>query len=163
MVKAENYIATCTEGPPRPCSFVCNANESSTSHPPENIALPYSSANVNKTWWQSSIGDEVVSIEINLKALFHFTHFVMTFRSPRPLSLIVEKSRDFGKTYSVYQYFADDCLGTFGMESKVRLIDINDVICSESYLEERSNEVSDLWKYTYCSCFADVPCVRSIQ
>ena len=138
--RQETYIAPCGgEGSARPCTYTCDDSNPDTSHRPGNIALPYSSADVDQTWWQSSLGHEMVTLEINLEALFYFTHFIMTFKSPRPLSLLVEVSQDFGTTFKPYQYFADNCFTRFGLDTRDRPSDIADVICTSSYLEERNS------------------------
>ena len=122
----------------------CDASDPALAHPPGDMALPFSVAEGNKTWWQSSLGDQVVTIEVQLEALFYFTHFVLTFRSARPAAMVVELSRDFGTSYQVQRYFAYDCRSSFGLEEKSEPTRLDEVVCSSQYSGEDSDEASQM-------------------
>lgn len=57
--------------------------------------------------------------------------------SPRPGVWILEKSADYGKTYTPWQYFAEsstDCENNFGLDSyKLQITRDDTVICSTEH------------------------------
>ena len=72
-------------------------------------------------------------LQLDLEAEFHFTHLIMTFKTFRPAGMIVEKSSDYGRTWSIYRYFASDCARIFPGIRRGPQRRINDVICEEKY------------------------------
>ena len=47
--------------------------------------------------------------------------------------MLIEKSSDFGKTWNVYRYFAQDCDRSFPGISKGPIQHLSDVICTDQY------------------------------
>ena len=74
-----------------------------------------------------------VVLQLDLEAEFHFTHLIMTFKTFRPAGMIVEKSSDYGRTWSIYRYFASDCARIFPGIRRGPQRRIDDVICEEKY------------------------------
>ncbi|XP_033103389.1 laminin subunit gamma-1-like [Anneissia japonica] len=97
--------------------MLCNSTIEELSHPVDSVTdysseilfgQEYTSPNLN-TWWQSE--NEVSDVRLTL-SLFNsllFQGMTIAFRSPRPLSMIIEKSHDDGLTFEPIRYFADDC------------------------------------------------------
>uniref|UniRef100_A0A7E4ULG0 Laminin subunit alpha-1 n=1 Tax=Panagrellus redivivus TaxID=6233 RepID=A0A7E4ULG0_PANRE len=116
------------------CDF-CQAN-SSYAHPASNMV------DGTTQWWQSpplsrGIKYNEVNITIDLEQEFHVASvWIQMANSPRPGTWILERSTDYGVTYTPWQYFAGspaECSRRFGTAS-LRPIDKDDsVICTHEY------------------------------
>ncbi|XP_059508738.1 laminin subunit alpha-5 isoform X2 [Stegostoma tigrinum] len=114
---------------------ICKA-ESNKAHPSTNAI------DGTERWWQSpplSRGLEYneVNVTLDLGQLFHVAYVLIKFaNSPRPDLWVLERSTDFGETYSPWQYFASskrDCIEKFGPKSVERIIKDDDAICTMEY------------------------------
>lgn len=140
--------STCgTKGPERYCvisgvaqkkkCFVCDASpefkdDKYKYHGIENIVQTYGAKRKQK-WWQAENGVEKVTIQLNLESEFQFTHLVITFQTFRPAAMILERSKDFGATWEVYQYFAHDCNLVFPGVRQGPRKKLSDVTCIQEY------------------------------
>ncbi|KAL0968579.1 hypothetical protein UPYG_G00268800 [Umbra pygmaea] len=102
------------------------------SHRIENVITTFDPERRMK-WWQSENGLHEVSIQLNLETLFQFSHLVLTFKSFRPAAMLVERSKDYGQTWKVFRYFAEDCASHFPWVSQGPAKSIDDVICDNKY------------------------------
>lgn len=74
-----------------------------------------------ETWWASAVvAGEKEEIRLDLEKSFCLSHVVMSFRSPRPAAMILERSRDFGQTWETLKLFARNCSEMFGVSDDVR-------------------------------------------
>lgn len=83
------------------------------------------------TWWESGAGaageDEV---RLDLEDRFCLTHVVMVFRSPRPAAMVLERSRDFGRTWETLKVFAENCSSASGLPDGVSQ---QEALCTSRY------------------------------
>nr|XP_036875077.1 laminin subunit alpha-3-like [Manis javanica] len=117
------------------CDY-CNSEDPRKAHPVTNAI------DGSERWWQSpplSSGTQYnkVNVTLDLGQLFHVAYVLIKFaNSPRPDLWVLERSVDFGSTYSPWQYFAHskiDCLEQFGQEANTALTRDDDVLCTTEY------------------------------
>ncbi|XP_054036118.1 laminin subunit alpha-3 [Dryobates pubescens] len=117
------------------CDY-CNAAEPSRAHPVTNAI------DGTESWWQSpplsrGLRYNEVNVTLDLGQLFHVAYILIKFaNSPRPDLWILERSVDFGRSYTPWQYFAHskaDCLELFGKEANLPVRRDNDVLCTTEY------------------------------
>ncbi|XP_019113332.2 laminin subunit beta-4 [Larimichthys crocea] len=109
-----------------------NRYNNPNSHHIENIITTFDPERKMK-WWQSQNGVHQVSIRLDLETVFQFSHLVLTFKSFRPAAMLVERSKDFGRSWKVFRYFAEDCLLHFPSVSDRPADSIDDVVCDNRY------------------------------
>ncbi|XP_047453457.1 laminin subunit beta-4 isoform X2 [Mugil cephalus] len=118
--------------------FICDSRlpysrySNPNSHRIENIITTFEPERKMK-WWQSENGIHRVSIQLDLETVFQFSHLVLTFKSFRPAAMLVERSKDFGRTWKVFRYFAEDCSLYFPLVSDKPADSIDDVVCDSRY------------------------------
>lgn len=61
------------------------------------------------------------------------TQEVVPLQSFRPAAMLVERSKDFGRTWKVFRYFAEDCLLHFPSVPNELANSIDDVVCDSRY------------------------------
>ncbi|XP_036374359.1 laminin subunit beta-4 [Megalops cyprinoides] len=109
-----------------------NLYSNPNSHQIENAITTFEPERKMK-WWQSENGVHEVSVRLDLETLFQFSHLVLTFKSFRPLAMLVERSKDNGRTWKVFRYFAEDCKASFPRISEGPADSVDDVICDSKY------------------------------
>ena len=130
----------------------CDANSTTKRHPPEFMVnsefdTPYFLKQV--TWWQSQTWWETytqglttaneplkVNITLSFGRSFHISGgIIMRFYNERPQKMFLETSKDFGKTWSVLQYFASDCPRSYNMPATAPVVKNNpfNTTCTEDY------------------------------
>ncbi|XP_057215968.1 netrin-G2 [Triplophysa rosa] len=131
----------CTLENPYLCSDECDASNPDLAHPPQLMQDRERSGLI--TYWQTvtwSRFPEPLQANITLtwnKTLELTDDIQITFEYGRPTIMVLEKSLNFGRTWQPYQYYADDCVDTFGMPPR-RVRELNAanatrVICTEQY------------------------------
>ncbi|XP_030765960.1 laminin subunit alpha [Sitophilus oryzae] len=117
------------------CDY-CDPRTPGKHHPPEHAV------DGKETWWQSpplsrGMKYQEVNLTIDLGQEFHVAYVYITMgNSPRPGLWVLEKSADYGKTYTPWQYFSDspaDCETYFGKESLQPITRDDSVICTTEY------------------------------
>lgn len=117
------------------CDY-CDPSDPRKSHSASNAI------DGTENWWQSpplSRGFEYanVNLTIDLTQEFHVAYvFIKMGNSPRPGVWTLERSRDFGQTYTPWQYFAEtqaDCIQYFGALSIQKISRDDSVICETKF------------------------------
>ncbi|XP_005874378.1 PREDICTED: laminin subunit alpha-3, partial [Myotis brandtii] len=117
------------------CDY-CNSQDPRKAHPVTNAI------DGSERWWQSpplSSGTRYnqVNVTLDLGQLFHVAYVLIKFaNSPRPDLWVLERSVDFGSTYSPWQYFAHskaDCWQQFGRAANTAITRDDDVLCTTDY------------------------------
>ncbi|XP_061671943.1 mucin-2 isoform X2 [Syngnathoides biaculeatus] len=130
-----------TQENPYLCSDECDASSPDLSHPPQLMGDRERGGLI--TYWQTvtwSKYPEPLLANITLswnKSLEVVDDLVVSFEYGRPTSMVLEKSTDRGLTWQPYQFYADDCMETFGMPPKLvsdlAPSNVTRVICTERY------------------------------
>nr|XP_031828013.1 laminin subunit alpha isoform X2 [Nomia melanderi] len=115
---------------------VCDPENPEKMHPPEHAV------DGMETWWQSpplsrGMKYNEVNLTISLGQEFHVAYLYLKMgNSPRPGLWVLEKSSDYGKTWTPWQYFSDtasDCLTYFGVDSYKPITRDDSVICTTEH------------------------------
>ena len=141
----------CYIGPTKQCG-ICNANTPPLNHPASFMVDRFMLNNVtwwqSNTWWQANqkgLSKLFVPLKVNITLNFNKLYLIsggvyVTFKTERPKQMIIEKSRDFGKTWHVYQYFAKNCRSMYNLQPDPTLDPRGDEsfkeTCSELYSGE---------------------------
>ncbi|KAG8508491.1 Laminin subunit beta-4 [Galemys pyrenaicus] len=118
--------------------FICDSrfpydpHTQPNSHTIENVITRFE-PDREKKWWQSENGLDHVSIRLDLEALFQFSHLILTFKTFRPAAMLIERSSDYGHTWRVFKYFAEDCAASFPGVTLGQAQGVGDLVCDSKY------------------------------
>uniref|UniRef100_A0A672Z0G9 Vav 3 guanine nucleotide exchange factor b n=1 Tax=Sphaeramia orbicularis TaxID=375764 RepID=A0A672Z0G9_9TELE len=131
----------CALENPYMCNNECDATTEELAHPPE-LMFDFEGRNPTTFWQSTSWKKYPKPLQVNLTLSWNKTieltdDIVLTFESGRPEQMVLEKSLDYGRTWTPYQFYATDCLDAFTMEPKT-VNDLTqrtllDIICTEDY------------------------------
>uniref|UniRef100_A0A8D3EF14 Laminin, beta 4 n=1 Tax=Scophthalmus maximus TaxID=52904 RepID=A0A8D3EF14_SCOMX len=128
-----------------------NHYNNQNSHRIENIITTFDPERKTK-WWQSENGVHQVSIQLDLETVFQFSHLVLSFKSFRPAAMLVERSKDFGRTWKVFRYFAEDCSLHFPSASNEPADSVDDIICDSRYSGSEPSTDGEVARTFYVLC-----------
>uniref|UniRef100_W5KNR0 Uncharacterized protein n=1 Tax=Astyanax mexicanus TaxID=7994 RepID=W5KNR0_ASTMX len=64
-------------------------------------------------WWQSKKDMNPVTVQVDLQQLFQVNNVMLSFKGPRPDALVIERTKDFGRTWQPALYMAANCASAF--------------------------------------------------
>ena len=115
----------------------------------ENASAKFINDGNTATYWVSQIQSNLtlpVILQVNLKAAMTFYDMSLLWESSTPYSMVLERSNDFGITWTPYRFWSYNCLGSFGLIPSSVLnapFQTQDAICTDMQLSDQSGaEVS---------------------
>ncbi|XP_019959877.2 laminin subunit alpha-3-like isoform X2 [Paralichthys olivaceus] len=114
----------------------CNSIDPNKAHPVTNAI------DGTERWWQSpplsrGLGYNEVNVTLDLGQLFHVAYILIKFaNSPRPDLWVLERSVDYGRTFTPWQYFAHskrECIEKFRKQPNARVLNDDDQLCTTEY------------------------------
>eukprot|EP00064_Thunnus_orientalis_P013415 superscaffoldBa00002179_g13454 len=144
--------SVCGRPPSRSCSVVergddrpsvrtcqiCDAADPRRSHPASYLTDLNSAHNL--TCWQSenlNISPYNVTLTLSLGKKFEITYVSLQFCSPRPESLAIYKSMDYGKTWMPYQFYSSQCRRMYNRPNKATITKQNEqeALCTDGHTD----------------------------
>ncbi|KAL6095151.1 ntn3 [Pungitius sinensis] len=150
--KEVGVSSVCGRPPSRSCSVVergddrpsvracqiCDAADPRRAHPASHLT-DHNTAH-NLTCWQSenlNSSPHNVSLTLSLGKKFEITYVSLQFCSPRPESLAIHKSMDYGKTWVPYQFYSSQCRRVYNRPSKAAITKQNEqeALCADGHTD----------------------------
>ncbi|TNN59092.1 Netrin-1 [Liparis tanakae] len=130
-------VAEKEEERTRDC-HTCDAADPKKSHPPAyltDLNNPH-----NLTCWQSENYAQYpqnVTLTLSLGKKFEVTYVSLQFCSPRPESMAIYKSMDYGKSWVPFQYYSTQCKKMYNRQNKAAITKQNEqeAICTDSHTD----------------------------
>ncbi|XP_009945386.1 PREDICTED: netrin-1-like, partial [Leptosomus discolor] len=119
---------------------LCNASDPKRAHPPSfltDLNNPH-----NLTCWQSDSYVQYphnVTLTLSLGKKFEVTYVSLQFCSPRPESMAIHKSMDYGKTWVPFQFYSTQCRKMYNKPSRAAITKQNEqeAVCTDSHTDVR--------------------------
>ncbi|XP_075766153.1 laminin subunit beta-3 isoform X2 [Pelodiscus sinensis] len=127
LVKPETYCTSHGEWRMKCCRCDSRIPHAYNSHRVENVL----SSKGHMHWWQSQNDVNQVSLQLDLDKKFQLSNILLDFQAPLPAGMLIERSTDFGKTWTIYQYLASDCTAAFPQIPQGSPQSWQDVRCQE--------------------------------
>ena len=129
---------------------VCDAKVPQSSYPARNMVDFHNPVNItwwqSTTWWQSKVeglstlaDPPKVNITLSFDKLYLVSGGVrVTFYTLRPKKMAIQRSHDYGKTWSTYQYYAKNCQNFYGLPADPTMTTANRAaaVCTEKFSSE---------------------------
>ena len=100
------------------CSQICDASDPANAHPP-NLMTDF--LLVQESWWQSENNQEIVVIELSLQTMVEITVIRFGFVSFKPDAFYIQKSTDYGSTYTPFHFFSTSCIDKYIIDPELNL------------------------------------------
>uniref|UniRef100_W5MRC2 Netrin-1 n=2 Tax=Lepisosteus oculatus TaxID=7918 RepID=W5MRC2_LEPOC len=149
--KEVQVSSTCGRPPSRSCSVleredrpsvrtcqICDASDPRRAHPASFLTDLNSAHNV--TCWQSEnlhSSPHNVTLTLSLGKKFEITYVSLQFCSPRPESLAIYKSMDYGKSWTPYQFYSSQCRRMYNRPNKAVITKQNEqeALCTDGHTD----------------------------
>ncbi|KAM8842227.1 netrin-1 isoform X2 [Synchiropus splendidus] len=150
--KEVKVSSTCGKTPSRYCvvtstdkvdertrnCHTCDASDPKKYHPPAyltDLNNPH-----NLTCWQSDNFIQYpqnVTLTLSLGKKFEVTYVSLQFCSPRPESMVIYKSMDYGKTWVPFQFYSTQCRKMFNKPNRAVITKQNEqeAVCTDSHTD----------------------------
>ncbi|XP_063286666.1 netrin-3 [Pelobates fuscus] len=106
----------------------CDASDPKRAHPASYLTDLNTAGNM--TCWRSESfarhSPQNVSLTLSLGKKFEVTYVSLQFCSPRPESVAIFKSMDYGKNWVPYQYYSSQCRRLYGKPSRTSVTKQNE-------------------------------------
>ncbi|XP_043945190.1 netrin-3-like [Protopterus annectens] len=131
------YISDKGDGKMRVCQ-ICNASDPKRAHPPSYLTDLNTATNT--TCWQSENfyhSPQNVSLMLSLGKKFEITYVSLQFCSPRPESLAIYKSMDYGKSWVPFQFYSSQCRKMYNKPNKAVITKQNEqeALCTDGHTD----------------------------
>ncbi|XP_072522628.1 laminin subunit beta-3 [Salminus brasiliensis] len=80
-------------------------------------------------WWQSKKDVNPVTLQVDLQQLFQLDNVMLSFKGPRPDALVIERTKDFGRTWQPALYMATNCASAFPRVSMASPRNLDNTYC----------------------------------
>ncbi|XP_055013710.1 netrin-1a isoform X2 [Boleophthalmus pectinirostris] len=150
--KEVKVSSTCGKTPSRYCvvtsvekgaertrnCHTCDASDPKKYHPPAyltDLNNPH-----NLTCWQSESFKQYpqnVTLTLSLGKKFEVTYVSLQFCSPRPESMVIYKSMDYGKTWVPFQFYSTQCRKMYNKPNRAAITKQNEqeAVCTDSHTD----------------------------
>ncbi|XP_029949449.1 netrin-1a isoform X3 [Salarias fasciatus] len=116
----------------------CDASDPKKYHPPAyltDLNNPH-----NLTCWQSENFIQFpqnVTLTLSLGKKFEVTYVSLQFCSPRPESMVIYKSMDYGKTWVPFQFYSTQCRKMYNKPNRAAITKQNEqeAVCTDSHTD----------------------------